>query len=24
VCTFTIEEDGGTVNGTVWISFTPV
>ena len=23
VCTFTIEEEGGTINGTVWISYTP-
>jgi hypothetical protein len=23
VCTFTIEEEDGTINGTVWISYTP-
>ena len=23
VCTFTLEEEDGTVNGTVWISYTP-
>ena len=23
VCTFTIEEEDGTLNGTVWISYTP-